>query len=280
MQGKLVVVTGATSGIGEHAALQLAERGATVVPVGRDPGRLERVAAALRERGSDAEPLRADFASQDDVRRLARDLLARHERIDVLVNNAGIVSSSRKRSPDGRELTMAVNHLAPFLLTNLLLDRLRRSAPARVVTTASEAHAAGFVDLDDLDLDRRWSIYRAYGTSKLANILFTTELARRLEHTEVTANCLHPGVIRSRLGRGGIAGIVWKLGTPFMASPRRGGARIVHVAAEPIGCEVTGRYFVDDRPRALHGQAANEMLAAGLWERSAKLVGLHDVAAA
>jgi NAD(P)-dependent dehydrogenase (short-subunit alcohol dehydrogenase family) len=280
MNGKLVVVTGATSGIGEHAALQLAERGATVVPAGRDPARLERIGAALRERGSDADPLRADFASQDDVRRLARDLLARHERIDVLVNNAGAVNSSRKLTPDGRELTMAVNHLAPFLLTNLLLDRLKQSAPARVVTTASEAHTAGFVDLDDLDLARRWSIYRAYGTSKLANILFTTELARRLDDTGVTANCLHPGVIRSRLGRGGIAGIVWKLGAPFMASPKRGGARIVHVAAEPAGGKVTGRYFVDDQPRALHGQAADELLAARLWERSAELVGMHDVAAA
>jgi NAD(P)-dependent dehydrogenase (short-subunit alcohol dehydrogenase family) len=280
MEGKLVVVTGATSGIGEQAALQLAERGATVVPVGRDPGRLEKVSTALRERGSNAEPLRADMASQDAVRRLADDLRKRHDRIDVLVNNAGAVFSSRKLSPDGRELTMAVNHLAPFLLTNLLLDVLKRSAPARVVTTASDAHGAGFIDPDDLDLDRKWSIYRAYGTSKLANILFTTALARRLQHTGVTANCLHPGVIRSRLGRGGIAGIVWKLGTPFMASPRRGGARIVHVADDPIGGEVTGRYFADDRARALHGQAADEMLAESLWERSAALVGLHDVAAA
>jgi NAD(P)-dependent dehydrogenase (short-subunit alcohol dehydrogenase family) len=276
----VVVVTGATSGIGEHAALQLAELGATVVPVGRDPGRLARVDAELRKRGSEAEPLQADFASQAEVRRLADDLLERHERIDVLVNNAGVVRSSRKLSPDGREMTMAINHFAPFLLTNLLLDRLVASAPARVVTTASDAHGAGVIDVDDLDMERKWSIFRAYGTSKLANILFTRELARRLELTAVSANCLHPGVIRTRLGRGGIAGITWRIMSPFMSSPRKGGARIVHVAADPIGAEVTGRYFDDDRPRALRGQAADDDLAAQLWERSAALVGLSDVAAA
>jgi NAD(P)-dependent dehydrogenase (short-subunit alcohol dehydrogenase family) len=280
MEGKLVVLTGATSGIGEQAALQLAERGATVVPVGRDPGRLEKVAGALQERGSDAEPLRADFASQADVRRLAAELLGSHERIDVLVNNAGVVTSSRKLSPDGRELTMAINHLAPFLLTNLLLERLKASAPARVVTTASDAHTSGLIDLDDLDIERKWSIFRTYGTTKLANILFTRELARRLDGTGVTANCLHPGAIRTRLGRGGIAGIAWKLLSPFLGSPKKGGARIVHVAADPIGGEVSGEYFSNDRPRTPRGQAADDRLAAELWERSAALVGLHDVAAA
>jgi len=279
MDGKVVVVTGATSGIGQHAAMQLAELGATVVPVGRDAQRLERVDAKLRQRGSQAVPLQADFASQADVRRLAADLLERHARIDVLVNNAGVVRSSRKLSPDGREMTMAINHFAPFLLTNLLLDRLRDSAPARVVTTASDAHGSGVIDLDDLDMNRKWSIFRAYGTSKLANILFTRELARRLADTDVTANCLHPGVIRTRLGRGGIAGVTWRIMSPFMSSPRKGGARIVHVATDPIGAEVTGRYFVDDRPRALSGQAADDDLALQLWERSAAIVGLSDVAA-
>src|SRR3954447_11387023 len=180
MEGRLVVITGATSGIGEQAALQLAERGATVVPVGRDEKRLAAVTEGLAQLGSRAEPVRADLAAQAEVRRLADILLERHERIDVLVNNAGVVVSSRKLSPDGRELTMAINHLAPFLLTNLLLDRLRASAPARVVTTASDAHSAGLLDLEDLDQAHKWSIFRAYGTTKLANILFTRELARRL----------------------------------------------------------------------------------------------------
>ena len=274
MGGRLVVITGATSGIGEQAALQLAERGATVVPVGRDAKRLARVAERLRELGSEAEPVQADLAAQEEVRRLADTLLAHHDRIDVLVNNAGVVSSTRRLSPDGREMTMAINHLAPFLLTNLLLDRLRASAPARVVTTASDAHSSGLLDLEDLDQERKWSIFRAYGTTKLANILFTRELAKRLEHSGVTANCLHPGVIRTRLGRGGIAGVVWKIAGPFMASPKRGGARIVHIAADPIGAEVTGRYFSGDKPRTVHGQAADDALAEGLWERSAALVGL------
>ena len=277
MDGKVVVVTGASSGIGEHAAMQLAELGATVVPVGRDAQRLERVDAELRKRGSQAEPLQADFASQAEVRRLAADLL---ERTTPALLTRTSMRSSRKLSPDGREMTMAINHFAPFLLTNLLLDRLRDSAPARVVTTASDAHGAGLIDLDDLDLERKWSIFRAYGTSKLANILFTRELARRLGHTAVTANCLHPGVIRTRLGRGGIAGITWRIMSPFMSSPRKGGARIVHVAADPIGAEVTGRYFADDRPCALSGQAADDDLALQLWERSAAIVGLSDVAAA
>src|SRR4051812_7273023 len=280
LSGKLIVVTGATSGIGEQAALQLAERGATVVPVGRDAARLEKVSAELRERGSNAEGVRADFAAQAEVRRAATELLDRHERIDVLVNNAGVVSSSRKLSPDGREMTMAINHLAPFLLTNLLLERLKASAPARVVTTASDAHSSGLIDLEDLDQERKWSIFRAYGTTKLANILFTRELARRLDDTGVTANCLHPGAIRTRLGRGGTAGIVWKVMSPFLGSPKKGGARIVHVAADPIGGEVTGEYFANDRPHAVRGQAADDDLAARLWERSAAVVGLHDVASA
>src|SRR3954451_14777934 len=270
----LVVLTGATSGIGEQAALQLAERGATVVPVGRDPGRLEKVAATLRERGSHAPPPRATFASQAEVRRLAGELLHRHDRIDVLVNNAGVVTSSRSLSPDGRELTMAINHFAPYLLTNLLLDRLKASAPARVVTTASDAHSSGLIDLDDLDMERKWSIFRAYGTTKLANILFTRELSRRLDGSGVTANCLHPGVIRTRLGRGGIAGVAWRIGGVFMRSPKRGGGRLVQLAPDLTGAEATGRYFSGDKPRTLSGQAADDTLAEGLWERSAALVGI------
>jgi NAD(P)-dependent dehydrogenase (short-subunit alcohol dehydrogenase family) len=175
---------------------------------------------------------------------------------------------------------MAINHFAPFLLTNLLLDRLKASAPARVVTTASDAHSSGLIDLDDLDMERKWSIFRAYGTTKLANILFTRELARRLDGSGVTANCLHPGAIRTRLGRGGIAGITWKLISPFLGSPKKGGARIVHVAADPVGAEVTGEYFANDRPHAVRGQAADDDLASRLWERSAAVVGLHDVASA
>jgi len=275
LDGRVMVVTGATSGIGRAAALALAGRGATVVPVGRDEKRLAGVEQRLRELGSGAGGVRCDLSSQAGVRHLAAELLGRHERIHVLVNNAGLFTSSRCLSPDGRELTMAVNHLAPFLLTALLSERLRESAPARVVTTSSEAHRSGSVWLDDLDLERRWSSWEAYASSKLANVLFTRELARRIEGSGVTANCVHPGVIRSRLGRdGGWLGWLWRVGVPFMGSPRRGGRTLVRLAADPHGAEVNGGYFFARRPRRLIGQAADDELARGLWERSAQLVGV------
>lgn len=275
LDGRVIVVTGATSGIGRATALALAGRGATVVAVGRDEERLARVQEELGRLGSEARGARCDLSSQAEVRDLAAELLGRHERIHVLVNNAGVVSSSRRLCPDGRELTMAVNHLAPFLLTALLLDRLRESAPARVVTTSSEAHRSGSVWLDDLDCERRWSSWEAYASSKLANVLFTRELARRIEGSGVTANCVHPGVIRSRLGRdGGWFGAFWRVGAPFMGSPRRGARALLHVAADPPGGEVNGGYFFARRPRRLIGQAADDELARGLWERSAQLVGV------
>src|SRR2546423_8714736 len=221
MAGGVVVVTGASAGIGAAAAVELGRLGATVVPVGRDEQRLEAVA---RRAGGSAAPLRADFASLAEGRRLAGELLDLHERIDVLVNNAGLVMGGRELTEDGYERTFAVNHLAPFLLTNLLLDRLQASAPARVVTTSSDAHRSGHMDLDDLDGERSWSSWGAYGASKLANVLFTRELARRVVDEPVTANCLHPGVIRTSpqrhmpwpLRNG------WEPAKAFFASPRRG----------------------------------------------------------
>jgi retinol dehydrogenase 12 len=271
MNGKVVVVTGASSGIGTAAAVQLAELGATVVPVGRDPRRLEDVA---RQVGG--ESLRADFASLDAVRGLADRLLERHERIDVLVNNAGLVSRRRRVSEDGYELTFAVNHLAPFLLTNLLLDRLRSSAPARVITTSSGAHGGGRIDFDDLQGERSRSMMRAYANSKLANILFTRGLAARVDATEVTANCLHPGVIRTRLGRGAgrLGDLVWRVGGLFFASPRSGAETIVYLATSEEGGEVTGGYYENSRPAGTSAAAADPELADRLWRESARLVGL------
>lgn len=274
----MIVVTGASAGIGEAAAVELARRGATVVPAGRDERRLQRVADRIREAGSSPaeRPERADFASFDEVRALASRLLERFERVDVLVNNAGAVYGRRELSADGHELTFAVNHLAPFLLTNLLLDRLRASAPARVVTTSSAAHAGGLIDLDDLELERSWSSWKAYCNSKLANVLFTRELAKRLEGGQVVANCLHPGVIRSRLGRnmGAVIRSGWGIARLFFASPRSGASTIVHLAASPEGGETSGAYFVNSRPQAVVGQAADDFFAAELWRRSEEMVGL------
>jgi retinol dehydrogenase 12 len=251
--------------------LELANRGATVVPVGRNA----RSTAAIARRIG-AEPVQADLSSLDEVRRLAVTLLDRHERIDVLVNNAGLVAGRRRLTADGLELTMAVNHFAPFLLTNLLLDRLKASAPARVVTTASDAHRGGLVDVTDLDGERRWSAWSAYSTSKLANILFTRALARRLEGTGVVANCLHPGVIRTGLARGAPLPIRvgWRVASVFFGSPGKGASTLVYLASAPEAADVSGGYFVDSRPATPSVQAQDEDLAEQLWETSARLTSL------
>lgn len=277
-EGGTVVVTGASSGIGAAAAVELGRLGARVVPVARDEGRLSKVAQQIEKAGGrgPVEPLRADFASLDEVRQLAFDLLERYERIDVLVNNAGVVMGRRELSRDGHEMTFAVNHLAPFLLTNLLVDRLRASAPARVVTTASHAHQSGLIDFDDLELERDWSAWRAYASSKLANVLFTRALARRLQGTGVVANCLHPGFVRTRLVRSGVLSLGWAAVRPFARSPRRGADTLVYLAASPEAADVSGRYFVDRRPAPLRGQAADDEAAEHLWEVSEELVGLRE----
>jgi len=276
MTGQLVILTGASSGIGAAAAVELARLGAEVVPVGRDLRRLEKVAQRIEAvgTGTPARPLQADFASLADVWRLAADLTERYERIDVLINNAGIVMGRRESSEDGYEMTFAVNHLAPFLLTRLLLDRLRQSALARIVTTSSDAHTSGLIDFDDLQLERSWSSWRAYSNSKLANILFTRALASRLPRDEVVVNCLHPGVVRSRLGRHSRTPVRvgWSVARLFFTSPRRGASTIVYLASSPAGGEVSGGYFVKSRAAPLRGQATDDLAADWLWETSEKLV--------
>jgi NAD(P)-dependent dehydrogenase (short-subunit alcohol dehydrogenase family) len=279
MEGRVVVITGASAGIGAAAAVELARRGAHIVAVGRDARRLDRVAREIESAGAPGpiEPLRADFASLDEVRRLASRLLERNDRIHVLANNAGAIFANRKLSADGYELTLQVNHLAPFLLTNLLLDRLRASAPSRIVTTSSGAHAGGLLDLDDLDLEHGWTAWRAYSNSKLANVLFTRELAKRLDSREVVANCLHPGVIRTRLGRdmGPHIRAGWGIASLFFGSPRRGARTIVYLASAPEAGEVSGAYFENSRRRGLRGQAADDFFAERLWEESERLTGLR-----
>ncbi|MBA2566951.1 MAG: SDR family oxidoreductase [Thermoleophilaceae bacterium] len=274
-----IVVTGASSGIGRAAAVELAGRGALVTPVGRDPRRLDAAAQRIRSAagGLTGESIVADFARLDDVRRLATELLDRHERIDVLVNNAGLVADRRRLTGDGNELTFQVNHLAPFLLTNLLLDRLRASAPARVVTTSSDAHHGGRIDFDDLTGERSWSALRAYSSSKLANVLFTHALARRLDGSGVTANCLHPGVVRTRLATRAnpVVALGWTLAKPFFRSPQGGAATAVHLATHSDGAEFSGAYFADSRVKAPRLDAVDDELAERLWRASEELVGLE-----
>jgi NAD(P)-dependent dehydrogenase (short-subunit alcohol dehydrogenase family) len=279
---KVAVVTGASSGIGLYTALGLARAGMRVVMTGRDAGRTEaaRRFVSAQAPAAQVETRLADFSSLAEVRRLAADILSNFRRLDVLVNNAGLFSPKFLVSADGYELTFAVNHLAPFLLTSLLLDRLRESAPARIVTVASRAHRGQRLDLADLPRPRRWSMARAYGRSKLCNILFTRELAARLDPARVVAVSLHPGVVATGIGkRGGIVELAWRIGSMFMIGPEEGADTSVFLAtvADPApfhGAYVVGRAAATPDPPAL-----DPALARRLWEESARLVGLTPRAA-
>jgi NAD(P)-dependent dehydrogenase (short-subunit alcohol dehydrogenase family) len=275
---QVAIVTGATAGIGLHTALGLAGGGMQVVLVGRDPGRTERARRLVAERSGSRQVTSAlaDFASLAAVRRLAETILATHPRIDVLVNNAGLISPRLQLSEDGYELTMAVNHLAPFLLTNLLLDRLRTSAPARIVTVASQAHRGARLDPAELARPRERSPLSAYGRSKLCNILFTRALARRLDPREVTAACLHPGVVATAIGdrAGSVAGFGWRLIKPFLTSPEKGAATSLFLATVADPTPFHGAYVIGRRIAEPDSAARDDRLAEDLWTESARLVGL------
>jgi len=276
MNGKVCVVTGATSGIGKATAAALARQGAQVVLVGRDRGRGEATAAELGAVAATPPRLEiADLASMAQVRALA-DRLGALDRIDVLVNNAGFVAGQHRVTADGFEEVFAVNHLAPFLLTNLLLGKLTASAPARVITVASDAHTAARLDLDDLQLEHGWDSWRSYANSKLANILFTRELARRLAGTRVTANCAHPGVVRTGFGREGspLLRLGLTIGRPFLLSPERGASTIVYLATSADVAGATGGYYVKSKLREPSRAARDDATAQRLWQLSEELTGL------
>lgn len=268
-----MVLTGATRGIGAAAAVELAGRGVELALVGRDPARVEAVAAKAAAGGGTA-PIHqhvADLMLMSDVRRLAGELRERHDRIDILANNAGALFASRKETAEGFERTFALNHLAPFLLTNLLRDRL---AGGRVVTTASDAHKSGRLDLDDLQSEKSYAAMRVYGTSKLCNILFTRELARRAP--DLHANCFHPGVVRTGFGKNdnGVWKVLTTLGGPFFRSPERGARSLVWLALSEEAAPLTGEYVEDEKVARPSAQALDDSLSQALWERSAQLVGL------
>ena len=278
MAGRTVLITGGSGGIGKATALGLAQLGAHVAITGRDHGRVENAAREVRAAGGGGvDTFVADLSVQSAVRRLAEDALHRLPRIDVLVNNVGGYWNTRHLTADGREHTFALNHLAPFLLTNLLLDRLKRSAPARVVTVSSNAQAMGHIEFGDLEGERSYSGARAYNQSKLANVLFTYELAKRLAGTSVTANALHPGLVNTAFGAEDPARaqrLLVPFLRPFMKTPTRGAATSIHVASAPDLEQVTGRYFANRNPKSSAKPSYDEATAARLWQLSADLVGL------
>jgi retinol dehydrogenase 14 len=284
MTGRTVLVTGGTSGIGRATTLALATLGAHVAIVGRDLGRCQDVAREIDAVGGrHADVFVADLSSQAQVRRLADEVLQTLPRLDVLVNNVGGCWNTRHLTTDGLERTFAINHLAPFLLTHLLLERLTRSAPARVVTVASNAHAMGRIDFDDLQGAQSYSGARAYNQSKLANVLFTYELTRRLTGTAVTANALHPGLVSTSFGAddpGRIQQLVVPFIRPLMKTPAHGAATSVHLACAPDLEHVSGRYFASSRAKQSSKRSYDQATAQRLWQVSAELVGLTIVAPA
>ena len=264
---KTILVTGSTDGIGLATARELARRGCAVIVHGRNDRRAEAAARELADAtgNRNVTTVAGDFGSLAEVRAMADRVLAACPRLDVLINNAGIAVRRRRTTKEGFESTFAVNHLAPFLLTNLLLDRLRESAPARVVNVSSGVHSSGRIDFDDLQMERRFDGWQAYCNSKFANALFTCELARRLDAAEVTANFLHPGVIDTKLLHVNFGG----------GSPVADGARTsVHLAVAAEVATITGAYFVDERQTRASSASGDRRLAAELWRVSAALTGL------
>jgi NAD(P)-dependent dehydrogenase (short-subunit alcohol dehydrogenase family) len=279
MQGKVCMVTGATSGIGKATALGLARIGATVVMVSRDRARGEAAQSEIKTKsGNNAvDLLIADLSSQQSIRQLAENFKRNYTQLHVLINNAGVFMLTRRETVDGLEMTFAVDYLAPFLLTNLLLDVLKASAPARIVNVSSESHEAGYIKMDDLQAKKGYRPMRVYGQAKLALVLFTYELARRLQGTGVTANCLHPGFVATNFAQRDlwpIARTAAKLVFFFGTSPEEGAKTPIYLASSPDVEGVTGKYFVKSIPKRSTPISYDESLQQQLWEESAKLVNL------
>ena len=274
MKGKRVVVTGASRGIGRETALAIGRMGADISLVVRDEARANTVAEEVRALGAEVDVFVADLSSMADIRRMAEGLLEKHDRIDVLVNNAGALLMDRQVTKDGYEATFATNHLGYFLLTELLLDAVKKAPAGRIVNVASDAHHRGTIDFGDLMSEKGYAGWRAYGASKLANILFTSELARRIEGTGVTANSLHPGVIASgfALNNKGIVGTLWKLMSPFLMSSENGAKTTVFLATDASVAQVSGKYFSKCKQKTPSREARDASVATRLWEVSEKLV--------
>ncbi|MBI1258315.1 MAG: SDR family NAD(P)-dependent oxidoreductase [Chloroflexi bacterium] len=282
MNGKTVLITGGTNGIGKVTALELAKQGAAVVIIGRSPRKTaETVAAIQQQSGSQSvESIIADLSSMAEVRRAASEFKARHSRLDVLVNNAGAVFAQRQQTVDGYEMTFALNHLAYFLLTNLLLDTLKASAPARIVNVSSDVHKGAKLNFDDLQHQRSYGMggLNVYGESKLANVLFTNELARRLQGTGVTVNSLHPGMVRTGFGRnnGGMMRLIMPVIQRFGISEEEGAQTSIYLASSPEVEGVTGKYFDKSKATPSSPESYDEAAQKRLWAVSEELTGVAE----
>lgn len=278
LQGKLCLVTGANSGIGKATAFGLARMGATVILACRNAERAEaaRQNITSQSRNQGVSVALVDLSSLDSVRSFANAFQQKHSRLDVLVNNAGIYSRKLVLTEDGFESAFQINHLGHFLLTNLLLERLKAGAPSRIVNVTSAAHWAGHINFKDLSDRRPHKGWSAYSESKLANVLFTYELARRLEGVGVTANCVHPGTVRTNFARnnGGIIGLGVKLIGPFMLSPEEGARTVIWLASAPELEQVTGKYFEKQSEKRSSRESYDLEVARRLWDVSSELVGL------
>ncbi len=282
MNGKICMVTGAASGIGAVTARALAQQGATVITVDINA---EKGAATTREiqdqtGNPSVEFIQADLSSQNDIHLLARRFLERYQRLDVLVNNAGAMFAERQESVDGIEMTFALNYLGYFLLTNLLLDALKSSAPARIVNVSSRSHARAKIDFEDMNFRSGYTGLRAYERSKLAIVLFTNELARRLQGTGVTANSLHPGVVATgfALNGGGVMGLITRLFRFSFLTPEQGAKNSIYLATSPKVEDVTGKYFVRCRPVRSSPASHDEATANRLWRWSEERTNIRVVA--
>ncbi|MBI3795536.1 MAG: SDR family oxidoreductase [Deltaproteobacteria bacterium] len=278
MQGQICIITGASSGVGKAAALELARTGATVALVCRNSERAETARNEIRMAtgNQSIDVLLADLSSQAEIHRLAHEILERYPQIHVLINNAGVLNRERTTTVDGIETVFAVNHLAYYLLTHLLLERLAASGPARIINVASDAHRWGTLDFHDLQNTHGYRVMRVYGQSKLCNILFTRELARRISGTGITANCLHPGGVATGLGwnNGWWAVLIAKGLRPFLRTPEQGADTVVYLATSPEVEAVSGKYFAERRERQPAPAAQDDDAAKRLWQISAELTGV------
>jgi len=283
MKDKVILITGANSGIGRATAERLAEMGTTVVMSARHEKRGEKARAQIvRRTGNDrVDLLIADLSTRDGIRSLADQFRAKYDRLDVLINNAGLMTNKRRETPEGFELQFFVNHLAYFMLTQLLIDMLRDSAPARIVNVASTAHSRGHLNFDDLQGKENYAGWQMYGNTKLANIVFTYELARRLENSGVTANCVHPGVVGTNLMRqyNFFLNLIWGALRVFFKKPEEGAETPAYLATSPEVADVRGKYFRYCRPFGTTEESNDRDVQRRLWEASIEMTGLDNIPA-